>query len=213
MKPTLTLILAFLLPAAANAGEWSLFAEPDPEPTNYPPLFIPAAEPESDTLTIRVYSAPVLESCPACVRMKAERDQIDGVKWTEHEAPDWVEAYPTLHWQSKDGTWKKHKGWDIDEVRQKIAYENPQFASRNGMPIFTAGRNPAFEEIDINNIPEPEAQQEATSKPVKTTERIIYTQPACGSCQVRQVAYQQPERRRSRGLIGRIFSGCRNCRR
>lgn len=59
---------------------------------------------------IYVYSAPTGIPCVYCDLLARQSAQLPyTLQWKP--APEWVDAYPTLHWKGADGSWLKCEGW------------------------------------------------------------------------------------------------------
>ena len=59
---------------------------------------------------VRVYSCA---NCPACEQLHADAKAADFPAELQEipVAPAWITAYPTLHWQGRNGHWYQHVGW------------------------------------------------------------------------------------------------------
>ena len=82
-------------------------------PSPGPAVAIPPADTDRRPVVL-VYVAPPDQVCTVCERMKKEITEEKEVAIAfdfKSPAPAWVEAYPTLHWQTPDGKWKYFTGW------------------------------------------------------------------------------------------------------
>lgn len=104
---------------AQDAGTmpWQVF-RPAPEIKSAPDLkwdtFTPA--PVMALQRVIVYTTDP-RRCEACKRLKddAEFLSID-LDFRTDNHPDWIQAYPTLHWRDARGVWRQQAGWSgVDE--------------------------------------------------------------------------------------------------
>lgn len=57
-----------------------------------------------------VYPAPAGIACEPCRQLARHAAELPyAFEW--RPAPEWVESFPTLHWQAADGRWRKCEGW------------------------------------------------------------------------------------------------------
>lgn len=116
--------LSFAPPPASTVAEEVIAT---PEAT----VEVPPVAPVDKRPEVFVYSMVPVENCPPCVKLKKEVSELSSEELADlpfrfnfdTPAPEWVELFPTLHWETPEG-WAKIEGWNgLDDFMK--AYRKP----------------------------------------------------------------------------------------
>ena len=116
--------LSFVPPPASTVAE-EIIATPEAT------VEVPPVAPVDKRPEVFVYSMDPVENCPPCVKLKKEVSGLSSEELADlpfrfnfdTPAPEWVELFPTLHWETPEG-WAKIEGWNgLDDFMK--AYRKP----------------------------------------------------------------------------------------